>query len=74
MDVRKLEAEALGLEPAERARLAERLFESLTSDTGAETDHLWIEEALARDEELDSGAVQAILADEVLRNARARLG
>jgi Putative addiction module component len=73
MDMTVLEAEALRLEPAARARLAERLFESLTTLVESETERLWIEEALARDEELESGAVEAVPADEVLRDARARL-
>ncbi len=73
MDVTVLEAEALRLEPEARARLAERLFESLATLVEPETERLWIEETIARDDELESGAVEAIPADEVLRHARSRL-
>ncbi len=73
MDFKLLEAEALRLEPEARARLADRLFESLVeSDTG--TDRTWIDEALARDEEIETGVVQTRPADEVHREARLRLG
>ncbi len=74
MDITELEAEALRLEPKSRARLAERLFESLTALPDQENERLWIDEALARDEEIERGAVQPLPADEVLRQARSRLG
>ena len=74
MDITALEAEALRLEPAARARLAERLFESLATLPEPENERLWIDEALARDEEIEKGDVQPLLADEVLRQARSRLG
>ncbi len=73
MDVTLLEAEALRLEPAARAHLAERLLESLLTVADFNLERLWVEEALARDEEIESGDVEAIPADEVLRDVRARL-
>jgi putative addiction module component (TIGR02574 family) len=74
MDVRVLEAEALRLEPRVRAQLAERLFESLAGSSYPDIDRAWVEEALARDDELDAGETEAIPADEVIRKARTRLG
>jgi hypothetical protein len=38
----------------------------------AEIEKLWIDEAIRRDEELDTGAARAYPADEVLARARAR--
>ena len=73
MDVSALEAEALRLEPEVRARLAERLFESLSTFADPETDRLWAAGALARDEEIEAGIVEPLPADDVLREARLRL-
>ena len=74
MDVKVLEAEALRLEPQLRAQLAERLFESLAGASYPDIDRAWVEEAAARDDELDAGETKAIPADEVIRKLRARLG
>jgi len=68
MDATRLEVEALRLEPQARAGLAERLFESPVTETNADLKRLWVEEALARDEELESGDVEAIPADQVHRH------
>jgi hypothetical protein len=38
----------------------------------SEIKELWIDEAIRRDEDLDSGAARAYPADEVLARARAR--
>lgn len=74
MDVKVLEAEALRLEPHVRAQLAERLLESLAETSDPDIDRAWVEEALARDDELDAGETKAIPADEVISKVRARLG
>jgi putative addiction module component (TIGR02574 family) len=68
-----LEEEALKLPVGERARLAEILLESL--DTLSEDEHrrLWAEEAARRDAELDADPSMGRPADEVFRDARARL-
>ena len=47
-----IEAEALRLEPRERARLAVVLLDSLETLSPADVDALWAEEVVARDEEL----------------------
>ena len=49
MSTEELEAEALKLSPRERARLAERLLESLENLTDEENEKLWAEEAARRD-------------------------
>ena len=68
-----LEAEALKLPVAERARLAQTLLESL--DVLAEDEHrrLWTEEAVRRDAELDADPSRGRPAADVFRDARARL-
>lgn len=73
MTIDELKAEALRLNPEERAELASDLLVSLEDLSESEIEKLWIEEALRRDAELDSGAARAIPADEVFAAARARL-
>jgi hypothetical protein len=74
MSIEELKAEALRLDPAARADLARLLLASLDAMSEAEIDRLWIDEAIARDDELDRGAARAYPADEVLARARARRG
>jgi putative addiction module component (TIGR02574 family) len=68
-----LEAEALKLPVIERARLAETLLESLDALSEEEHQHLWTEEALRRDADLDADPSRARPAGDVFRDARARL-
>ena len=72
MSVDELKAEVLRLDPQTRAYLARELLASLDTLSEAEVEKLWLDEAIRRDEELDSGAVRAHPADEVLDRARAR--
>ena len=74
MKLEELEAAALELDARARARLAESLLSSLETLSDAENAQLWAEEAQRRDAELDKAADQARPADEVLRDARSRLG
>jgi hypothetical protein len=60
----------LKLDPKDRARLAEKLLESLETLSDAENEALWLEEAARRDAELDTNPGLARSADEVLRDAR----
>jgi hypothetical protein len=48
------------------------LLASLDGMSHAETEKLWIDEAIARDDELNRGGARAFPADEVLARARAR--
>jgi len=73
MRIEELEAEALRLDPKGRARLAGRLLESLDELTPEETTQMWAEEAERRATALDSGRLSARSADEVFRDARARV-
>jgi putative addiction module component (TIGR02574 family) len=70
-ELEKLEAEALKLEPEERAALAQRLLASLEED--AEIEEAWAEEVERRIAEVESGAVQLIPIDEALARVRAVL-
>jgi hypothetical protein len=73
MSAEEIEAEALKLEPQARARLAERLLESLEALSDQENERLWAEEADRRDVEWASGRDSARSAADVLRDARAKL-
>jgi hypothetical protein len=73
MDHATLETEALKLNPRSRARLAEKLLQSLETLSDAENEQLWAEEALRRHEELETDTVAARPAEEVFRDARTRL-
>jgi hypothetical protein len=69
----QLESEALRLKPAARAELAEKLLKSLEDLSDDEIERLWAEEAVRRDAELDSGTAAMRDADEVFKDARARI-
>ena len=71
MDLQKIEDEALHLPKKERAQLIQRLVLSLDAPSEEELRADWLLEARRRAEELDSGAVQAVSGDEVMKKARA---
>jgi hypothetical protein len=73
MSIDELETEALKLAPAARARLAEKLLESLETLSDEENTRLWAEEARRRDEAWDASGSAGHAADDVFREARARL-
>lgn len=59
MSIDEIESAALMLAAADRARLAERLLESLEQLSDEENSKLWAEEAIRRDEELDADPTEA---------------
>ena len=71
MSTEELVHEALKLAPHDRARLAERLLESLENLTDEENAQLWAEEAQRRDAAWDDRATRP--ASAVLSDARTRL-
>ena len=73
MNVEELKAKALRLAPQDRAKLAHALLESLEDLSETEIESLWIDEALRRDKEFDSGSVPLRRADDVLKEAKSRL-
>ena len=73
MTLDDLEAAALKLDPKGRARLAGRLLDSLETLSPEESAQIWAEEALRRAAALDAGELSSRSADEVFRDADARL-
>ena len=73
MSIEEIEADALNLDPKARARLAERLLESLESLSDQENERRRAEEADRRDADWDSAPGTARPAADVFRDARAKL-
>jgi putative addiction module component (TIGR02574 family) len=73
MSTEELEVEALKLAPQERARLAEKLLESLENLSEDENAKLWADEAKRRDQACDAEPGVGRSAAEVFRDARTRL-
>ena len=73
MSTEELEVEALKLAPQDRARLAEKLLESLESLSDDENAMLWAKEAERRDQAWDTVPKVGRPATDVFRDARARL-
>jgi putative addiction module component (TIGR02574 family) len=71
MSVQELEAALLKLPNQERARLAEVLIDSLDEEN--EIAQAWTDEAERRLEELRSGKVQGVPAEEVFARIRAQI-
>lgn len=71
MSTEELEHEALKLAPRDRARLAERLLESLETLSEEENAQLWAEEAQRRDASWHDADSRS--ASDALSDARARL-
>ena len=72
MTMTELEAAALSMDVADRAKLAQKLLRSLEDLSADEIDRLWVEEALRRDVEFDNGTARARSGEDVFRDARAR--
>lgn len=73
MTIEQVENEALKLKPEARAELAEKLLKSLEDLSDEEIERLWAEEAVRRDAELDAGTASMRDAEDVFRDARARI-
>ena len=63
-----IEAEVLNLPNVDRSRLLDRLIASL--DTDRDIDDAWMREVKLRDEEIDSGALEALSMKAVLAKLR----
>ena len=66
--------QALRLPPSSRARLAEQLVESLDAAESDEVRKAWAAEAIRRRDEVRSGKVKPIPADQVLADVRRVVG
>jgi broad specificity phosphatase PhoE len=73
MSIDELEAEALKLGPQARARLAERLLDSLENLSDDENARLWGEEAERREAAWDAKGGPGRSAADVFRDAKSRL-
>ena len=73
MTIEQVESEALKLNPKARAELAEKLLKSLEELSEEQIMQLWAEEAVRRDAELDSGTAAMRDAEDVFKDARARI-
>jgi hypothetical protein len=73
MTTEQVENEALKLKPEARAELAEKLLRSLEALPDQDIARLWAEEAVRREAELDSGTASMRDAEDVFRDARARI-
>lgn len=71
--IEQIEAEALELDEKDRVQLVHSLLLSLepVAEDQAEVEKAWIEEALRRDAEMESGEVEGIPGEEVFRRIRA---
>ena len=67
--IEMIEAEALRLSPAERARLVERLIASLDVDPGV--DEAWATEVERRNGEVESGTVSLLSGPEAIAKLKA---
>ena len=74
MTVEQIVDEALGLPSEARALLADRLVESLDPAEDGYVRQLWVAEALRRRDDVRSGRVQTIPADQALAQVRRALG
>ena len=73
MNARAIEKEALELPVEKRAKLAQRLLESLEDLSEAEAEKLWLQEAARRAVEIDAGKVSLVKSEELERRVRARI-
>lgn len=72
MTTTKLAKVALSLPPKSRAKLAEKLLESLDDSKQREIDAVWAEEAENRIDAFEQGKLKGISGPEVFRNLKAR--
>ncbi len=73
MNASTIEEEALALPIQERAKLVERLLESLDTLPEQEAEALWLDVAERRAREIDEGRVQLVTPEELERRVQARL-
>lgn len=66
----KVVTDALSLPPRSRARLADKLLESLDQPKQREIDNLWAEEAEDRIDAYEKGEIKVISGKEVFRKLR----
>jgi len=73
MKASTIEEEALALPLQERAKLVERLLESLDTLPEQEAEALWLDVAERRAREIDEGQVHLVTPEELERRVQSRL-
>jgi putative addiction module component (TIGR02574 family) len=73
MNAKTVEEKALELPAQDRAKLAERLLESLDDLPERDVEALWLEVAERRAKEIDDGSVELVTPEELDRRVKARL-
>lgn len=73
MNIVTIEKEVLALPLEDRARLAEKLLESLENLSEQEFEQLWLDEAVRRAKEIDEGKVKLVSSEEFERRVQALL-
>jgi putative addiction module component (TIGR02574 family) len=73
MNATTIEKEALALPVQDRAKLAQRLLESLDNLSEQEAETLWLDAAERRACEIDEGLVQLVTPEELEQRVQARL-
>lgn len=73
METDTVEDQALHLPVDQRAKLAQRLLESLDELTEKDAEALWLREAQRRAREIDDGIVQLVTSEELEHRVQARL-
>jgi putative addiction module component (TIGR02574 family) len=71
--VTEIEKEIRALKPDDQEQLLRALLEELDGPADPDVERAWLAEAQRRSQELDSGVVETIPADEVFAKARAEL-
>ena len=69
----EVEKEAMELPPTDRARLAERLLETLDESEDADVEEQWLQEAEQRYRDYRAGKIGSTPADKVFEEARNKL-
>ena len=69
-DFKEIEKSALSLDRKSKARLVEKLLQSMRANIDPEIEQAWIEEVEKREESLKSGEASLHSSEEVIKQAR----
>jgi len=72
-DLKEIENSALNLNKKDKARLADKLLQSIHGKIDPEIEQAWIDEVLKRKESLESGEASLHSASDVLNEAKKRI-
>lgn len=72
-DLKEIENSALNLSKKDKARLADKLLQSIHRKIDSEIEQTWIDEVQKRKESLKSGEASLYSASDVLNEAKKRL-